>query len=206
MTADLSPHSLRTTAPVLDCAARLFAEHGSRGLPMSALTHRIAAETSTDGAALRRAFPTRFDLTYAIVLRATRERVNDQLTTDVPDSPATRRMADLVRRHVASGWRHRDAVALGRELLPTLRAIHPVRHREISGLHRLFRDHVREIVLAGIREGRFEITDPGRAADKVLETFDSLLHWYDPEAGLSIADLGDVYVDLVIHHQLGHPR
>ncbi|OLT27400.1 hypothetical protein BJF83_02190 [Nocardiopsis sp. CNR-923] len=49
---------------------------------MSALTERIASETGTDAASLRRAFPTRFDLAYAVVLRSTRERVDGQLTAD----------------------------------------------------------------------------------------------------------------------------
>lgn len=206
MTADLSPHALRTTAPVLDCAARLFAEHGSRGMAMSDLTHRIATETDTDTACLRRAFPTRFDLSYAVVLRATRERVGDQLAADVPDRPPTERMSGLVRRHVSSGWRHRAAIALSQELVPTLRAIHPARHREISSLHRAFRERVREIIVAGAAGGQFRIRDIGKATDSVLETFDSLLHWYDPEAGLSLSDLGGVYVDLVIHHHLQCPR
>ncbi|WP_017587427.1 hypothetical protein [Nocardiopsis ganjiahuensis] len=206
MTADVSPHALRTTAPVLDCAARLFAEHGARGMAMSDLTHRIATETGTDAACLRRAFPTRFDLSYAVVLRATRERVNGQLAADSPARPPTERMSDLVRRHVRSGWRHRAAIALSQELLPTLRAIHPARHREISSLHRLYREHVREIIVAGVTVDQFRIRDSGKAADTVLETFDSLLHWYAPGAGLSLNDLGGVYVDLVIHHHLRCPR
>lgn len=206
MTADLSPHALRTTAPVLECAARLFDEHGSRGMPMSVLTQRIAIETDTDAAVLRRAFPTRLDLIHAVVLHATREHVRERLTADDPGAPATERMAGLVRGHIIGGWRHRTALALGRELLPTLRAIDPARHREIAGLYRTLRQHVREIVIAGVTEGRFVVTDTGGAADKVLETFDSLVHWYDPGDGLSLRDLSEVYVDLVIHHQLGCPR
>lgn len=206
MTADLPPNALRTTAPVLDCAARLFAEHGSRGIAMSDLTRRIASETRTDPACLRRAFPTRFDLSYAVVLRATRERVNGQLAADAPGRPPTERMSGLVRRHVNSGWRHRSAIALSQELLPALRAIHPARHREISSLFRTYREHVREIIVAGVSADQFRIRDTNRATDSVLETFDSLLHWYDPEAGLSLNDLGGVYVDLVIHHHLRCPR
>ncbi|WP_017572073.1 TetR/AcrR family transcriptional regulator [Nocardiopsis halotolerans] len=206
MTADTSPHALRTTAPVLDCAARLFAEHGTRGLAMSALTQRVAAETGTDTASLRRAFPTRFDLAYAVVLRSVRERVNGQLAADQPDRPATERMSSLVRRHVELGWKHRSATALERELLPVLRAVHPSRHREISSLTRAYREHVRAIILDGVAAGVFGVREPGRAADEVLETFDSLLYWYDPEGGLSLDDLGAVYVDLVIHHHLECPR
>lgn len=206
MTAHTSPHALRTTAPVLDCAARLFTEHGSRGLAMAELTRRIAAGTGADPASLRRAFPTRFDLAYAVVLRSTHERVDGQLAADLPDHGPIDRMSALVRRHVETGWKHRTAAALAHELLPTLRAIHPARHREVASLTRLYREHVREIIAEGVAAGVFAVSDPGRVADDVLETFDSLLHWYDPEAGLSLDDLGAVYVDLVIHHHLRCPR
>ncbi len=206
MTADASPHALRTTSHILDRAAHLFAQHGSQGLAMSELTSRISAETGADPAALRRAFPTRFDLAYAVVLRSTRERVHGQLAADRPDRPAIERMSTLVRRHVETGWQHRAATALGHELLPVLRAIHPARHREVSSLTRTYREHVRGIILDGVTRGVFGVREPGRAADDVLETFDSLLHWYDPGAGLSLDDLGAVYVDLVIHHHLGCPR
>ncbi|WP_159940086.1 MULTISPECIES: TetR/AcrR family transcriptional regulator [unclassified Nocardiopsis] len=206
MTAETSPHALRTTASVLDCAARLFAEHGSQGLAMSALTRRIAAETGTDAASLRRAFPTRFDLAYAVVLRSTRERVNGQLAADRPELPAAERMAALVRRQVENGWKHRAATSLAHEMLPVLRAIHPTRHREVSSLTRIYREHIRGVIVDGVVAGVFRVCDPGRAADEVLETFDSLLYWYDPGAGLSLDDLGAVYVDLVIHHHLGCPR
>lgn len=206
MTADLSPHALRATAPVLDCAARLFAEHGSRALPVSDLTRRIAAQTGTDAASLRRAFPTRFDLVYAVVLRSTRERVERQLAADDPGACPVDRMSDLVVRHVETGWRHREAAALAHEILPELRAVHPLRHREIGALARTYREHIRGIIVDGVLADAFHVEEPGRAADEVLDTLDSLLHWYRPEGGLSLDDLGSVYVDLVIHHHLGCPR
>jgi AcrR family transcriptional regulator len=206
MTADLSPHTLRTRAPVLDCAARLFTEHGSRAMSMPDLTRRIAAETGIDAECLRRAFPTRFDLTYAVVLRATRERVNGRLAADDPDREPRERMADLVRWHVSSGWKHRAAIALSQDLLPALRAVHPARHREIGSLNRAYREHIRAVIVAGVAAGQFRIRDTAKAADSVLETFDSLLHWYDPGTGLSLNDIGEVYVDLVIHHHLRCPR
>lgn len=206
MTADTSPHTLRTTAPVLDCAARLFARHGPHGLDMSALTALISVETGVDTTSLRRAFPTWFDLAYSVVLRSTRERVNGQLTADRPDLPVVERMSSLVERHVTNCWQHRWATALGRELQPRLRAAHPSRYREISSLVRAYREHVRGLILVGVAAGVFGVDEPGRAADEVLETFDSLLYWYDPGAGLSMDDLSAVYVDLVLHHHLGCPR
>jgi hypothetical protein len=109
-------------------------------------------------------------------------------------------------RHVETGWRHRAATALAHEILPTLRAIHQERHREIGALMRTYREHIRQIVVDGVLAGAFHVDDPGRATDEVLGTFDSLLHWYRPEGGLSLDDLGAVYVDLVIHHHLGCPR
>ncbi|MEU0237907.1 TetR/AcrR family transcriptional regulator [Nocardiopsis sp. NPDC006198] len=206
MTAHTSPRALRAAAPVLDCAARLFARHGSRGPGVSELIRRIALETGADTASLRRAFPTRTDLAYAVVLRSAHERVDGQLAADRPELPAVERMASLVRRHVETGWRHRAASALAHELLPVLRAVHPARHREVGSLLRLYREHMRGIIEDGAAAGAFAVRDPGRAADEVLETLDSLLYWYDPDAGLSLDGLGAVYVDLVVHHHLGSPR
>lgn len=65
---------------------------------------------------------------------------------------------------------------------------------------------MREIIVAGVTDGGLDVIDTGKAADEVVETFDSLLHWYDPETGLTLRDLDGVYVDLIIHHQLGCPR
>lgn len=206
MTVGISPHTLRVKAPVLDCAARLFAEHGPHGLDMSTLTRRVSDETGITEASLRRAFPTRLDLAYAVVLHSTRERVDGQLAADRPDRPVVERMSDLVRRQVESGWKHRSAASLAHWILPVLRAVHPSRHREVDSLNRVYREHIRGIIVDGMAAGVFSVRHPGRTADEVLETFDSLLYWYDPEAGLSMEDLVAVYVDLVIHHHLGCVR
>ncbi|MFV2194796.1 TetR/AcrR family transcriptional regulator [Nocardiopsis sp. LOL_012] len=206
MTAETSPHGLRTAGPVLDCAARLFAEHGAHGATMPALTRWIASETGTDPADLRRAFPARTDLAYAVVLRATRTRLDEQLAADTPGAHPVERMSSLVRRHVSSGWEHRATAALEQELLPVLRAVHPTRHRELTGLKHAYRALVEEIITRGRAEGSFLVDAPASAADEVLGTLDSLLHWYHADSDLGLDDLGTVFVDLVVHHHLGCPR
>ncbi|WP_017608131.1 TetR/AcrR family transcriptional regulator [Nocardiopsis xinjiangensis] len=205
MTADLSPDVLRTTGPVLDCATRLFAEHGPRSLAMSTLTHRIAEETGTDEDALSRAFPTRLDLAHAVVLRAVRERVEGRLEADRPSAPAAERVCALVRHHVRLSWKHRSALELARELLPSLRAARQERYREFALLHRDYRNHVRTIIDDGVREGSFHVDSVELATRSVLSTCDSL-EWYEPDEVLGLDDLAGVYADLVLHHQLGHPR
>lgn len=205
MTADLSPDVLRTSGPVLDHAARLFEEHGPRSLAMPTLTHRIADETGTDHEALSRAFPTRLDLAHAVVLRAIRARVEGQLHADRPAGPAAERVCALVRHHVRISWRHRSALELARALLPSLRAASPERYREIALLHRDYRNHVRTIIGDGVREGSFHVDSVELATRSVLSTCDSL-EWYAPDDVLGLDDLAGVYADLVLHHQLGHPR
>lgn len=205
MTADLSPAVLRTTGPVLDCAARLFAEHGPRSLALPTLTHRIADETGTGEEALNRAFPTRSDLAHAVVLRAVRERVEGQLEADLHHEPAAERVCAFVRHHVRISWKHRFALELARDLLPFLRAASPERYREIALLHRDYRDHIRRIIGDGVREGSFHVESVELATRSVLSTCDSL-EWYEPDDVLRLDDLAGVYADLVLHHQLGHPR
>lgn len=205
MTADLSPDLLRATGPVLDCAARLFAEHGPRSLSVPTLIHRIADETETDEDALSRAFPTRSDLAHAVVLRAVRERVEGQLEADLRCEPAAERVCAFVRHHVRISWKHRSALELARDLLPSLRAASPERYREIALLHRDYRDHVRRIIDDGVGEGSFHVDSVALATRSVLSTCDSL-EWYEPDDVLRLDDLAGVYADLVLHHQLGHPR
>ncbi|MBE2997463.1 TetR family transcriptional regulator [Nocardiopsis sp. HNM0947] len=205
MTADTSPDVLRTTGPVLDCAARLFAEHGPRSLTMSTLAHRIADETGADTDSLHRAFPTRLDLAHAVVLRSTRERVEGQLRADRTSEPAHERVCSLVRHHVHTSWKHRAAVELARDLMPALRAVSPGRYRQIAQMHRDYRLHVRDIISAGVGEGSFHVESVEAATRSVLDTCDSL-EWYAPDDDLSLDGLTGVYIDLVLHHQLGHPR
>ncbi|GHD14892.1 hypothetical protein GCM10007147_01420 [Nocardiopsis kunsanensis] len=205
MTADLSPDDLRTTDSVLDCAARLFAEHGPRSLALPTLTHRIAEESGADHHTLSRAFPTRWDLARAVVLRAVRERVESLLAADRPWAPAAERVCAFVRHHVLISWKHRSALELARVLLPSLRAADPERYREIALLHRDYRDHVRAIIEDGVREGVFHVDSVELATRSVLSTCDSL-EWYEPDDDLRLDDLAGVYADLVLHHQLGHPR
>lgn len=205
LTADLSPDVPRATGPVLDCAARLFAEHGPRSLAMPALTHRIADETGTDNDALSRAFPTRLDLAHAVVLRSLRERGEGLLHADRPDAPAAERVCALVRHHVQISWKHRSAFELARDLLPSLRAVSPERYRQITLLHRDYRDHVRAIIHDGVGDGSFHVDSVELATRSVLSTCGSL-EWYVPDDMLGLDDLAGVYADLVLHHQLGHPR
>ncbi|ASU86326.1 TetR/AcrR family transcriptional regulator [Nocardiopsis gilva YIM 90087] len=206
MTADLSPHDTRLADHTLDAATTLFARHGPHGLGMASLTREIIERTGTDIIEFRRAFPTRLDLMYAVALRSTRELVACQISDSSPSETPVTRLSHLIRRHIDHCWKHRTEEELRRTLLPTLRAIHPVRYRELSEQLRLYREHIREIIADGVDEGRFCVAGPGIAAGTVLETLESILNWYDPEGGLSLPELGDVYVDLVIHHQLGCPR
>ena len=205
MTADLSSGLLRTTGPALDSAAHLFAEHGPRSLALPTLTHRIAVETGIDPDVLSRTFPTRSDLVHAVVLRAVRDRVEGQLHADRPSDPAAERVCALVRHHVRVSWRHRSALECARVLLPSLRAAGSERYREIALLHRDYRNHVRTIIDDGVREGSFHVDSVELATRSVLSTCDSL-EWYEPDDVLGLDDLAGVYADLVLHHQLGHPR
>ncbi|MBB6170978.1 AcrR family transcriptional regulator [Nocardiopsis mwathae] len=206
MTADLSPHDTRLAADTLDAATSIFARHGPHGLGMASLTREITERTGIGIVEFRRDFPTRLDLMYAVVLRSTRELVARQISDfSSPESPVDR-LSQLVRRHIDHCWKHRTEEELRRALLPTLRAIHPVRYRELSDQLRLYREHIREIIGDGVGQGHFRVAGPGMAAGTVLETLESILNWYDPEGGLSLPELGDVYVDLIIHHQLRCPR
>ncbi|GAB3205238.1 hypothetical protein GCM10027294_02800 [Marinactinospora endophytica] len=200
MTADLSPLDSRRTGRALDVATRLFGEHGVSRVDMTV----IAREAGIDALTLRRAFPTKVDLVHAIALRTTRALVAGRLVDD--SGTPVERLSRLVRAHVGFCWRHRTEEELRRSLTPALRAVYPARHREISDLLRAYREHIDALISAGRAQGLFVPRRPGVSAGTVLEMLDGALNWYDPSDGLSVTQLGDVYVDLIIHHLLGAPR
>ncbi|MBB4932603.1 AcrR family transcriptional regulator [Lipingzhangella halophila] len=206
MTADLSPHDARLTEQSLDTARRLFSRHGVRGIDMATLVREITRETGANLLELRRAYPTRMDLVYAVVLRSTRTLVTAQLgDSGAPDDPVGR-LSRLIRRHIDFCWDHWTEEGLRRDLLPRLRTIHPTRYRELYDHMRSYHEHICGIITQGNSQGSFRVVSPGAAAETVLETLDSILNWYEPEGGLTLPQLADVYVDLIVHHQLGCPR
>ncbi|MDT0303364.1 TetR/AcrR family transcriptional regulator [Streptomonospora sp. DSM 45055] len=205
MTADLYHHDPKTLDLTLNAAARVFARHGLHGLDMASVAREVSCETGLDSADFRRAFPTRLDLACAIALHSARSLVRDQLADREPGAPRER-LERLVRRHIDHFRHHRTEEDLRRAVLPALRAVHPGRHRELAELRQSYRDHLRAVVAEGAAQGRFRVTDPGAAAAAVLEALESVLNWYDPDDGLTAAELGDVYTDLIVHHHLGGPR
>ncbi|WP_345556674.1 TetR/AcrR family transcriptional regulator [Streptomonospora halophila] len=205
MTADLTHHDAQTLDRTLNAAARSFARHGLHGPDMASVAREVAGETGLDPADFRRAFPTRLDLACAIALHSARRLVRDQLADRGPGAPH-KRLERLVRRHIDHCRHHRTEEDLRRTVLPTLRAVHPGRHRELAELRQSYRDHLRTVVADGTAQGRFRVADPGAAAGTVLEALESVVNWYDPEDGLTAAELGDVYTDLIVHHHLGAPR
>lgn len=204
MTADLSPKKTFPTERVLDSAVRLFAEHG----PDSVSMYAIAFRAGVDPASFRRVFPTKLDLVYALALDRTRALVAQETAADAAALSPLEQMCGLIRRHIAFSWEHRTALELRRALLPTLRAMSPARHRELSGLLRAYRDRVHGIIERGRALGQFVPPSSSEpvSAMTVLKTLESILDWYDPAADLSLAQLSDVYVDLVVHHLLGAAR
>ncbi|MDA0566246.1 TetR/AcrR family transcriptional regulator [Streptomonospora sp. S1-112] len=206
MTADLSHIDARAFDRVLHTAAGLFARHGLNGIGMAALAHEVTAATGVDPVAFRRAFPTRLDLAYAVALHSTRDLVQSQLDSPAVGLSPTERVDRLVRRHIRHCWRYRTAEHLRRTLLPTLRTVHPERHRELTDLLQGYRAHIRQLIAEGVAAGEFRVPAGADTAGVVVDTLDSVLDWYDPEGGLTLAELGDVNADLVIHHHLGRPR
>lgn len=210
MTADLSPFDFPSdpdrTERTLDAAAQVLARRGARSRDIALIAAEVGRVTGTDPDAFRRAFPTRLDIVYAVTLRATHRFVRQQIDgTDASAAPIER-ISRLIRTHIEFRWEHRLEAELRRELAPALRSFSPSRYRGLSRLLHAYRDHVSAIIAEGRSAGVFTVSAPESAAATLIDTLDGILNWYDPDGGLSLGELGDVYVDLIIHHHLGAVR
>ncbi|PSK96502.1 TetR family transcriptional regulator [Murinocardiopsis flavida] len=210
MTADLSPLDFPfdsdLTERALDIAVQQFADHGPNSTDMARVAAAVERGTGARPVDFRRAYPTRLDLVYAITLRTTRRFVLRQIDGFDADSPPIDRISRLIRAHIEFRWEHRVEEELRRAAAPALRSISSARYRELSGLMRDYRDHVRRLIEAAQSTGAVTANDAAGAAANLIATLDGILNWYEPSGGLSLSELGDVYVDLIIHHHLGAPR
>lgn len=210
MTADLSPLDFPFDSELndraLDIAVLQFADHGAHSTAMAHIAAAVERGTGARPADFRRAYPTRLDLVYAITLRTTRTFVLRQIDGSGPESTPIDRISGLIRAHIEFRWEHRVEEELRRAAAPALRSVSVARYRELSNLMRDYRDHVRRLVEDARAAEAVTATDAAAAAANLIATLDGILNWYEPSGGLSLSELGDVYVDLIIHHHLGAPR
>jgi AcrR family transcriptional regulator len=181
---------------IVTVAARTFADRGYAHVGM----RDIADAVGIRGASLYHHFAAKEEILYAVCLTVTREPCEENLPLlDAAGTPP-RRMAMLARAHLRHLYRRRVEHLVG---LHEMASLTPEHRAEIDGHRRYYQRRVRDVITAGMRSGEFTVPDAQLAAFGVLDMLNGFSAWFRDDRGLSLDDVVEGYVELVVGRTLG---
>ena len=71
---------------------------------------------------------------------------------------------------------------------------------------RYYQRRVRDVIAAGVAAGELTVPDPRLAAFAVCDMLNGLSNWFHPDGDLSLDEVADGYVDLIVGRMLGVVR
>ena len=181
---------------IVSAAARFFAERGYAAVGM----RDVAEAVGVRGASLYHHFASKEEILYAICLTVTEEPNAQNLPLlDMPGT-CSERLSALVRGHLHHLHRRRTEHIVG---LHELAALTPEHRVVVDGHRRHYQQRVREVIAAGVVAGELAVPDPRLAAFAVCDMLNGLSNWFRPGGELSLPDVADGYVDLIVGRMLG---
>ncbi|HEY0815066.1 MAG TPA: TetR/AcrR family transcriptional regulator [Pseudonocardia sp.] len=184
---------------IVAAAARTFAARGYAAVGM----RDVADAVGVRGASLYHHFASKEEILYAICLTVTEEPNEQNLPLlDAPGTPA-QRLAALVRGHLHHLHRRRTEHVVG---LHELAALTPEHRAVVDGHRRYYQQRVREVIAAGVAAGELAVPDPRLAALAMCDILNGLSNWFHVDGELSLDEVVEAYVDLIVSRMLGAGR
>lgn len=192
------PRTRIRTDDIVAAAAALFARDGYHEVGMRAVADALGIR----GASLYHHYSSKEEILYAIALSVTREPVEQHLPLlDEPGTPATR-LAALVRAHLEHLSRRRVEHLVG---LQEMNSLTPEHRAEIDEYRRYYQRRVRDVVAAGVRVGELDVQDVHLASLAMLDMLNGISRWFSDRGALTVTQLADQYVRLVVTGLLRGP-
>lgn len=158
---------------LLDIAARLFNEKGYKATSLA----EIGDALGMNKASLYYYVKSKDDLLARVIYRAS-QRLRDLADGISQDGDDPRAALDrLIRTHCTTLLDRPDEFGT---VIFQRRHIAATVLPEIAERERLYFSAVKNLVARGIQEGAFRPTDPGIAAQMLLDTMNGILRWYRP--------------------------
>ena len=172
-------------------ALELFAKRGYHATSMRA----IADAAQVQPAAIYHWYPRK-----EAILVQLQDDFMDELTDRLLEAMARHerpalRLAAAVREHVAfHGVHSRAAFVTDSEI----RALRPAPRRALIAQRDLYQERFGELIRAGIADGSLAATHPDVATYAILLQCTGAALWFDPAGPLTVEEVADAYVELVL--------
>ena len=184
-------HSDITGPKVREAALRLIARDGFAATSM----RQIAGEVGVQAGALYNYVSDKQSLLFELMEAHMTEVLAALEAEAITGSPAERLEA-FTRFHVRFHLPRRDAIFVN---YMELRNLTPENFARIGAMRRTYEAALEAILRDGVAEGTFQIADLRVTTFAMIALLTGLTNWYDPGGRLSVAEVEDIYVDLMLN-------
>ena len=187
------PATEGTRGRILLAGLGLFAEHGFH----AASIRDIAAEAAVQSASLYAHFPSKEAILAELVLAGHEEHHTRLVTALLQSRTDPRdRLAALVRAHVRA---HTDYPMLAVVASNEMHALSPAAAAPAAAVRRRSEAMLAGVLAMGHQQGVFDLVHPEATAAAIGSMGIRVASWYpSPQAGLTPAQLADVYASLAL--------
>lgn len=182
-------HSDITGPKVREAALRLIARHGCAAVSM----RQIAADVGVQAGALYNYTPDKQSLLFDLM-----RTHMDELLSALDDAPiagsAMARLEAFTRFHIRFHLPRRDQVFVS---YMELRNLTPENFSKIEAMRRTYEDVLEGVLKDGEADGVFTLQDTRVSALALIALLTGITNWYSEDGRLSIAEVEDIYWNLV---------
>ncbi len=183
-------HSQTTAPRVRSAALRLFARHGFAAVSM----RQIATEVGVQAGALYNYTPDKQALLFSLLEGHMQDLLAAWAAADRPEETAMPRLERFVRFHIAYHLDRPDEVFIS---YMELRNLTPDNFATIETLRRRYEAALESILQDGRAAGHLALPDTRVATRAVIAMLTGVTTWYRPGGPLSVAQLQDIYWEMV---------
>ncbi len=176
-----------------DAASALFRERGYAATSV----RDIAQALHIQGPSIYAHVASKEDVLWSIVIRAA-ERFNTEVGAVAGDTtaPATMRLRDMIRGHVAVVTSFQKDAAV---FLHEWRFLSDDRRADIAQRRDAYEALFRSVIAEGTAKGEFRHVDARLTAMAILSALNGIATWFSPQGNLTPEQIADQHADLFVH-------
>ncbi|WP_448507392.1 TetR family transcriptional regulator [Mycolicibacterium thermoresistibile] len=180
---------------IVSAAAEFFAREGYANVGM----RDVAEALGIRGASLYHHFSSKEEILYAICLTVTKEP--NELNLPLLDAAGTpaQRLSALIGAHLEHLIRRRVEHLVA---LHDISSLTPEHRATIDDLRRYYQRRVRDVIVAGVRSGEFQVPDPQLAALLILDALNGVSGWFNPDRGHTLPNVISAYTEMIVERIL----
>lgn len=179
-------------APIVRCAAPLFAEQGYRGTSMRDIAKRVGVQAGS----LYVHIQSKEQLLEAIVNTIMERSEKDMAEVLASGATPTEQLRDIAARDLALIGENREFATV---FFHEWRNLGPEGQERVVASRDRWEAGVREVISQGIASGEFRDIEPRTASIVLSSILNWTYVWYSADGDLTTEQLADRFVDIFVH-------